>query len=86
MPANVLAGGKYKIERPDLRVVWLCGMVLFLEGYDMATVGYAIPFLVNAWQLAPSAFTQALTAGNVGLLLGSLGAGLLGDRLGASRR
>ncbi|MBV8704617.1 MAG: MFS transporter [Acetobacteraceae bacterium] len=57
-------------------------MVLFLEGYDIAAIGYAIPSLVDAWRVAPSAFTGALTAGNVGLLLGSLGAGLLGDRLG----
>jgi MFS family permease len=60
----------------------LCGVVLFLEGYDIAAAGYAIPSLVDAWRLAPSAFTQALTAGNVGLLLGSIGAGLLGDQLG----
>lgn len=30
----------------------------------------------------PSGFTRALTGGNVGLLLGSLSVGLLGDRLG----
>jgi AAHS family 4-hydroxybenzoate transporter-like MFS transporter len=63
-------------------VAWLCGVVLFLEGYDIAAVGYAIPSLVDAWVVAPSVFTQALTAGNVGMLLGSLCAGLLGDRLG----
>ena len=70
------------VERPHLRVAWLCGVVLFLEGYDIAAVGYAIPSLVDAWRLAPSDFTQVLTAGNIGLLLGSLGAGLLGDQLG----
>ena len=70
------------VERPHLRVAWLCGVVLFLEGYDIAAVGYAIPSLVDAWVVAPSVFTQALTAGNVGMLLGSLCAGLMGDRLG----
>jgi AAHS family 4-hydroxybenzoate transporter-like MFS transporter len=65
-----------------LRVAWLCGVVLFLEGYDIAAVGYAIPSLVDAWKVQPSAFTQVLTAGNVGLMLGSLCAGSLGDRLG----
>jgi AAHS family 4-hydroxybenzoate transporter-like MFS transporter len=34
------------------------------------------------WKVHPQAFTPVLTAGNVGLLLGSLFAGLLGDRLG----
>jgi MFS transporter, AAHS family, 4-hydroxybenzoate transporter len=56
-------------------------VVLFLEGYDIAAVGYAIPSLSDAWGVRPVVFTQALTAGNVGLLLGSLCAGLLGDRL-----
>ena len=76
------AVAEHGVERPHLRVACLCGVVLFLEGYDIAAVGYAIPSLVDAWRVAPSAFTGALTAGNVGLLLGSLGAGLLGDRLG----
>lgn len=65
-----------------LRVARLCGAVLFLEGYDIAAVGYAIPHLVDAWHVHPAVFTQALTSGNVGLLLGSLCGGLLGDRLG----
>jgi MFS transporter, AAHS family, 4-hydroxybenzoate transporter len=82
MGANAAAAAERGVERLDLRVAWLCGVVLFLEGYNIASVGYAIPSLVDAWRLAPSAFTQALTAGNVGLLLGSIGAGLLGDRLG----
>jgi AAHS family 4-hydroxybenzoate transporter-like MFS transporter len=67
--------------RVHRRVAWLCGAVLFLEAYDAASVGNAVPSLVEAWKLQPAMFTQALTAGNVGMLLGSLGAGLLGDRL-----
>jgi hypothetical protein len=62
-----------------LRVARLCGAVLFLEAYDVASVGNAVPSLVDAWKLHPATFTQALTAGNVGLLLGSLGAGLEGE-------
>jgi AAHS family 4-hydroxybenzoate transporter-like MFS transporter len=68
--------------RLHLRSAWLCGVVLFLEGYDIADVGYAIPSLVDAWKIQPSVFSQVLTAGNVGLMLGSVCAGLLGDRLG----
>src|SRR5271167_2529846 len=83
MPAEaVTASAKYAVDRLHLRVAWLCGVVLFLEGYDIAAAGYAVPSLVDAWRVPPSVFSQALTAGNVGLLLGSLCAGLLGDRLG----
>jgi AAHS family 4-hydroxybenzoate transporter-like MFS transporter len=68
-------------KRVNLRVAWLCGAVLFLEAYDIASVGNAVPSLVDAWKLQPAMFTQALTAGNVGLVLGLLGTGLLGNRL-----
>ena len=68
--------------QPHIRIAFLCGMVLFLEGYDIAAAGFAIPLLVDAWKIPASAFTVALTAGNVGLMLGSLSAGVLGDRRG----
>jgi AAHS family 4-hydroxybenzoate transporter-like MFS transporter len=82
MSAETMAGVSVLANRLHLRVAWLCGAVLFLEGYDIASVGYAVPSLVDVWKVHPQAFTPVLTAGNVGLLLGSLFAGLLGDRLG----
>jgi MFS transporter, AAHS family, 4-hydroxybenzoate transporter len=82
MRAKSTTLAEHGIERPDLRVAWLCGLVLLLEGYDIAAAGYAIPSLADVWRVAPSAFTQALAAGNVGLMLGSIGAGLVGDQLG----
>jgi MFS transporter, AAHS family, 4-hydroxybenzoate transporter len=82
MAAETMVGVSVLTNRLHLRVAWLCGAVLFLEGYDIASVGYAVPSLVEVWKVHPQAFTPVLTAGNVGLLLGSLFAGLLGDRLG----
>jgi AAHS family 4-hydroxybenzoate transporter-like MFS transporter len=82
MTKETIVGIRVLTNRLHLRVAWLCGAVLFLEGYDIVSVGYAVPSLVDVWRVHPQAFTAALTAGNVGLLLGSLFAGLLGDRLG----
>jgi AAHS family 4-hydroxybenzoate transporter-like MFS transporter len=82
MAAEAMVGVSVLANRLHLRVAWLCGAILFLEGYDIASAGYAVPSLVDVWKVHPQAFTQVLTAGNVGLLLGSLFAGLLGDRLG----
>jgi len=82
MQTKTLTAPECEVERSYLRAALLCGMVLFLEGYDIAAVGYAIPSLVDAWRVNPLAFTGALTAGNVGLLLGSICAGSLGDRAG----
>ena len=66
----------------SVRVGWLCAAILFIEGYDIAVAGYVIPLLVDAWHVPPGAFIYALTAGNVGLLVGSLIGGLYGDRFG----
>jgi MFS transporter, AAHS family, 4-hydroxybenzoate transporter len=71
-----------KPGRPHMRVASLCFLVLFLEGYDITSMSYAIPSLIEAWHAKPPDFTAALTAGSFGLLFGALGAGLLGDRLG----
>ena len=79
---TLAATAERAVARLHLWVAWLCGLVLCLEGYDIAAVGYAVPSLVDASRVPPSGFTQALAAGNVGLLLGSLCARLLGDRLG----
>ena len=53
-------------------------MAVRLEGY---AIGYAVPSMADAWRLGLSGLTPALTAGTVGLLVGSIGVGLLGDRL-----
>jgi AAHS family 4-hydroxybenzoate transporter-like MFS transporter len=65
-----------------VRVALLCFMVLFLEGYDITSMSYAIPSLVDAWHVKPPQFTVALTAGSFGLLFGAFSAGVLGDRFG----
>jgi AAHS family 4-hydroxybenzoate transporter-like MFS transporter len=63
-------------------VASLCFIVLCLEGYDVTSIGYATPSLVEAWHARAPQFTTPITAGSVGMLLGSLVAGLLGDRTG----
>ena len=36
------------IEQLDFLVVALCGVVLLLEGYDIAAIGYAVPSIADA--------------------------------------
>jgi MFS transporter, AAHS family, 4-hydroxybenzoate transporter len=74
--------GEAQLVRMHIRVASLCFLVLFLEGYDITAMSYAIPSLTEVWHAKPPQFTAALTTGSVGLLLGALSAGLLGDRLG----
>ena len=69
-------------ESLALRTTLLCGLVVVLEGYDMSALGYVVPQLVEAWRMPPVAFTTALTAGNVGMFIGAVVCGWLGDRYG----
>ena len=64
------------------RAAFLCFLVLVLEGYDLGAMSFTLPTLAEVWHLKPVAFTPALTAGSVGLFIGSLLCGVLGDRLG----
>jgi MFS transporter, AAHS family, 4-hydroxybenzoate transporter len=64
------------------RVALLCAAVLVLEGFDLGAMAFTLPALSEAWHLKPAAFTAALTAASVGLFLGSLLCGWLGDRVG----
>jgi hypothetical protein len=63
MRSTTLAAAECQVERPYLRATWLCGVVLFLEGYDIAAAGYVVPSLVDVWRVDPSVFTEALAAG-----------------------
>ncbi len=66
----------------EIRVAILCACVLVFEGYDLGAMAFTLPALSEAWHLRPVAFTAALTAGSVGLFLGSLLCGWLGDKIG----
>jgi hypothetical protein len=46
------ATAEHAVARLHLRVAWLCRLVLFLEGYDIAAARYA-DSLVDAWWVPP---------------------------------
>ena len=66
----------------QLRVALLCAVVTAFDGYDITSAGIATPALADAWHLHPQAFTVTLTWGSVGLFLGAISSGLIGDRFG----
>lgn len=60
----------------------LCGLVTVIDGYDLISMGIAVPSLAGAWAVEPSSFSPALSAALVGVLFGSAAAGLAADRYG----
>jgi AAHS family 4-hydroxybenzoate transporter-like MFS transporter len=66
----------------QLRVVLLCALVQAFDGFDLGTIGMAAPSLSKAWGVLPPQFTIAFVMSSVGILIGALASGPLGDRLG----
>ncbi|MAW81953.1 MAG: MFS transporter [Parvularcula sp.] len=70
-----------RMDRPRL-ILSLFFMVMMIDGYDLAAMPLALPYLVQEMDIAPSAFSGALSAVLAGLGAGALFIGPLGDRFG----
>lgn len=63
-------------------VFGLCFVIVLLDGFDTAAIGFVAPSLVKEWGLDKSALGPVLSAALFGLAAGALSAGPLADRLG----
>jgi len=70
------------IGRARLVSFLLCGLVMLVDGYDLAAMPLAVPHVVREWGVAPASFSLALSAVLAGLGLGAILLAPLGDRLG----
>ena len=52
------------------------------DGYDLNSVAWAVPSLIRDWHLPPSTFTMAFLWSSIGIMVGALSAGPIGDRFG----
>jgi AAHS family 4-hydroxybenzoate transporter-like MFS transporter len=63
----------------------ICVIVVILDGFDTAAIGYIAPSLVTEWHIAKPDLAPVLSAALFGLAFGALLAGPLADRLGRKR-
>ena len=66
----------------QLRVAALCTLIQICDAYDVNAIAVTVPSLTHAWNLPGPAFTQAFVWSSIGILIGALSAGPIGDRLG----
>jgi AAHS family 4-hydroxybenzoate transporter-like MFS transporter len=71
-----------KLGGLQIRVAALCSLVQICDGYDINSIGVSVPSLTHAWNLPGPAFTQAFLWSSIGILVGALSAGPIGDRVG----
>ena len=63
----------------------LCFVIVLLDGFDTAAIGFIAPSLINEWGVSKPALAPVLSAALFGLAAGALSAGPLADRLGRKR-
>ena len=66
-----------------LWVAFLCGLMVFLDGYDLSSISYAAPQFIQLFGVTRAMIAPVFSAGLFGLTLGALAFGLVADRLGA---
>lgn len=72
-------------SRWHVKVRFLIGAVTFFEAFDQLLAASALPVLMKEWDLSTGQATFAVTSASIGMLLGALAAGWLGDRIGRVR-
>ena len=66
----------------QLRVAAICLLAQTFDGFDLNSIGMAAPALSQAWHLPGAAFGITFVMSSVGIMVGALISGPIGDRLG----
>nr|WP_295829513.1 MFS transporter [uncultured Azospirillum sp.] len=72
----------HPFSRRQVGIVVLCLCIVLLDGYDTAAIAYIAPSLLTEWGLQRPDLAPVLSAALFGLVVGSLAAGPLSDRVG----
>jgi MFS transporter, AAHS family, 4-hydroxybenzoate transporter len=65
-----------------LFVVLACVITLVLDGFDIQAIGYAAPAMVEDWGIDRKQLGPVFSASLIGMAIGGLAAGPIGDRYG----
>ncbi len=72
----------HKLTAFQWRVFGLCFLVAIFDGFDTQAIAFTGPAILQAFSLGPGALAPILTAGILGMVLGAMTLGLVGDKIG----
>jgi MFS transporter, AAHS family, 4-hydroxybenzoate transporter len=82
MSATEAALEGQRIGALQLRVAAICFLAQTFDGFDLNSIGMAAPALSQAWHVPGAAFGITFVMSSIGIMVGALVSGPIGDRLG----
>jgi AAHS family 4-hydroxybenzoate transporter-like MFS transporter len=64
------------------RVIGICALVMFLDGFDGLVIGFVAPFIAEDWGLTVGQLSMVFTVSSAGIALGYFTVGPIADRFG----
>ena len=72
----------HKLSGAQLRLILLCFLVVAVDGFDTASIGFIAPAIRAEWALRPAQLAPLFASGLFGLMLGAFAVGPIADRHG----
>jgi AAHS family 4-hydroxybenzoate transporter-like MFS transporter len=76
---------RQRLGRFQVGLAALLLVCMFVDGFEAQAPGFAAPAIIKAWHIPRAAMGLVFGAGNLGLMLGAVFLGILGDRSGRKR-
>jgi AAHS family 4-hydroxybenzoate transporter-like MFS transporter len=63
----------------------LTAIAVLLDGFDNQVLGFALPAMIKDWHVEKGQFGPVVAIGLVGMMIGAVAGGLIGDRIGRKK-
>jgi AAHS family 4-hydroxybenzoate transporter-like MFS transporter len=70
------------VSRYQLLVAVMCGLIVFVDGFDAQAMGFVAPALTAAMNISRAVLGSVISSGLIGMMVGALVSGPLADRIG----
>ncbi|MGP0071758.1 MAG: MFS transporter [Bryobacteraceae bacterium] len=74
--------GNSRLGAFQLGLCIVCGICLFMDGFDVQAMGYVAPAILREWHVGNAQFGGVFGAGLFGILVGSLLFSMIADKVG----